>query len=81
MRSFLPSVVRQYSKEIETKLQRWLKGLCRIRNAAGTLLAAFNKHKGHLSVDEQIEYSSAIIPTLNHLDQTIEDTQINLDTL
>ena len=70
-----------YSKETENKLQQRLKGLHRIRNAAGPLLAAFNKHKRHLSVDEQIEYSSAIVPTLNSLDQAIEDAQIDLDTL
>lgn len=70
-----------YSREIETRLQQRLKGLRRIRKAVGTLLVTFNKHKRHLSVDEQIEYSSVIITELNRLDQAIEDTQIDLDTL
>jgi len=70
-----------YSKETETKLERRLKGLRKIRNAAGTLLATFNKHKQHLSLDEQIHLSSSYIPELGRLDQAIEDTEMALDTL
>jgi len=70
-----------YSKETETKLEQRLKGLRKIRYAAGTLLATFNKHKQHLSLDEQIHYSSSFIPELGHLDQAIEDTEMALDAL
>ena len=70
-----------YSKETELKLQRRLKGLRKMRSASGTLLATFNKHKQHLSLDEQIHYSSSLIPELGRLDQAIEDTEMTLDTL
>jgi len=70
-----------YSKETEFKLQQRHNGLRKIRSAAGTLLATFNKHKQHLSVDEKIRYNSSCIPELGHLDQAIEDTEMALDTL
>lgn len=70
-----------YSKETETRLQQRIDGLCKIRRAAGILLATFNRQKDHLRDGEQSELRSIVVSELIQLDQAIEDTQIELDTL